>query len=180
MTKSTEQHYATWPTAWGPMGGVWGADGLERIVLPHYQPDELTALLAWEHPKAVKDDRPFEALISRCRDYFNRKSVDFLDIPCRMPAEGTLAERVYRQCRLIPPGQTRSYTQLATLIGQPDSARAVASALGRNNVPLVIPCHRVRYADGKLGGFSAPGGVQVKQRLLELEKSATPFVNGQP
>jgi len=162
-------YYASWPTAWGAMGGVWGEAGLRRIILPHYQPDELLALLAWEHPNATRNDQPFELLAQRCRDYFNGKGADFADIPCEMPDEATLAGQVYRQCRLIPYGTTLSYTQLATILNKPEAPRAVASALGRNNIPLVIPCHRVRYADGKLGGFTAPGGVAFKQRMLELE-----------
>lgn len=172
MSKKT-LYFSAWPTAWGPMGGVMGPAGLERIILPHYQLKDLLELLAWEHQGAVRDDKPFEPLIALCRDYFNGKVVSFDTIACAVPAETTLGGLVLRACRAIPYGQTRSYHALAQIIDRPDSARAVAAALGKNSIPLVIPCHRVTYADGSLGGFSATGGVQIKQRMLDLESKAS-------
>lgn len=171
--KTKDLHYATWPTAWGAMGGVWGEKGLRRIVLPHYQPDELLQLLAWEHPKATRDDKPFEPLIQLCRDYFNGKNADFAEILCDLPGEGTFAGIVYRKCRTIAYGQTRSYLALAEMINKPDAARAVATMMSKNAIPLVIPCHRVINTGGGLGGFSAPGGIDTKKRMLDLEKRST-------
>jgi len=151
-TKTTKDlYYSAWATAWGPMGAVMGAEGLRRIVLPHYPLKDLLALLAWEHPGAVKDDKPFDALTERTRDYFNGKSADFNDLACDLPGEGSLGGLVLRACRKIPYGQTRSYHVLAETISRPDAARAVAAALGKNSIPLVVPCHRVTYADGRLG-----------------------------
>ncbi len=169
-TNSNDVCFASWPTAWGVMGGVWGAKGLRRIVLPHYQPKDLLDLLAFEHPQAAQNVAPFEPLIALCRDYFNGKLVDFSAVPCELPPTSTLSGQVLAQCRLIEYGKTRSYSAIAQLIGRPDAARAVAAALGKNAIPLVVPCHRVMYADGRLGGFSALGGVEVKKRMLELEK----------
>jgi methylated-DNA-[protein]-cysteine S-methyltransferase len=170
-TKTTQDlYYSAWATAWGPIGAVMGAGGLRRLVLPHYQLKDLLALLAWEHPGAAKDDKPFEGLVERTRDYFNGKNVDFGEVVCDLPGEGTLGGLVLRACRKIPYGQSRSYHILAETIGRPDAARAVAGALGKNNIPLVVPCHRVTYADGRLGGFSAPGGTDLKQRMLNLER----------
>lgn len=170
MTDSAQLRYAVWPTAWGPMGAVAGEQGLVRLVLPHYSLGDLKALLAFEHAGSVEDAAPFAPLVELSRQYFNGKPVSFDAIPCQLPAENSFGGKVLRHCRAIPYGQTRSYTQLATLIGNPDAARAVAAALGKNCVPLVIPCHRVLYAGGKLGGFSAPGGIELKQRMLRLEQ----------
>jgi methylated-DNA-[protein]-cysteine S-methyltransferase len=172
MTAKSNQptFYAVWATAWGPMGGVWNEYGLARVVLPHYQPDELDQLLAWEHKGCVKDDRPFERLIQLSRDYFNARPADFSEIPCDWPKESTFAGMVLRACRKIPYGNTRSYSSLAEEINQPEAARAVATALGKNRIPLVIPCHRVTYAGGGLGGFSAAGGPDLKRRMLAMEK----------
>jgi len=161
--------HAVWPTAWGPIGGVAGAGGLRRLVLPHYQADQLADLLAWEHPATVRDLGPFEHIIELTRAYFNARCVSFDDVACELPGEGTFGGKVLRACRTIRYGQTPSYGELARLIGQPDASRAVAGALGKNDIPLVIPCHRVTYAGGGLGGFSAPGGVEVKRRMLALE-----------
>jgi len=164
--------WATWTTAWGRMGAVVGGAGLRRVVLPHYTPDDLKALLGWEHPGAVFDQSPFEQLIELTRRYFNGRPTDFGEVACDLPSPGTFAGMVMRACRAIPYGQTRSYLQVATMVDRPDSARAVATAMGRNAVPLVIPCHRVVYADGRPGGFSAAGGQELKQRMLSLEAGA--------
>ncbi len=82
------------------------------------------------------------------------------------------AKRVLEACRRIPYGKTRSYAQLAAAAGAPGAARAVGRVMAGNRVPLVIPCHRVVGSGGKLGGFSAPGGLETKQRLLDLEARA--------
>jgi len=77
---------------------------------------------------------------------------------------------VWQATRLIPYGETRSYLWVAVQIGKPGAARAVGQALGRNPLPVIIPCHRVIASDGGLGGFT--GGLVMKRRLLELETSA--------
>ena len=168
-TRSLPQSYAVWPTAWGPMGAVAGPGGMVRVVLPHYQVDDLRALLAFEHPDAVEDPAPFERLVALSQEYFNGREVSFDEVPCVLPPEKRFTGRVLRACRRIPYGQRRSYSWVAAAAGNPDAARAVAAALGRNPLPLVVPCHRVTYAGGGLGGFSAPGGVVLKQRMLALE-----------
>ncbi len=148
-----------------------GPNGLIRFVLPEYQRDDLCDLLAWEHAGARRDDNAFGRVVELTRDYFNGKAVDFTEIACDLPAENTFAGMVLRACRTIPYGQTRSYLSLAEQINRPDAARAVATTLGKNNIPLIIPCHRVIYSDGRIGGYSAPGGPEMKKRLLDLEKS---------
>lgn len=162
---------AVWPTAWGAMGAVSVAGRLVRTVLPHYQPDDLRQLLAFEHSPSREDAGPLAELIELTRAYFNGRPVGFDQIDCDLPAETTFTGRVLRACREIPYGNTLSYSQLAAAAGSPDGARAAAAAMGRNPLPLVIPCHRVIYADGRAGGFSAPAGVQQKRRMLALESA---------
>lgn len=164
--------YAVWPTAWGPMGAATVARGICRVELPHYPANPLRELLAWEFPGAAQDEAPFEQLVALSREYFNGKGADFASIACELPGEGSFAGKVLRACRAIPYGRTQSYHALAESIGRPDAARAVAAALGANPVPLVVPCHRVTYADGRIGGFSAAGGEELKRRMLELERGA--------
>jgi methylated-DNA-[protein]-cysteine S-methyltransferase len=76
---------------------------------------------------------------------------------------------VYAATRTVAPGSTVTYGDVARQIGRPDGARDVGAALARNPFPIVVPCHRVVGSDGKLTGFSAPGGVATKRRMLELE-----------
>lgn len=103
------------------------------------------------------------------REYFSGKRREF-DLP--LAPSGTAFQRVvWRKLREIPYGATISYGELARRVGDPKASRAVGSANGKNPLPIVVPCHRVIAADGKLGGFG--GGLPVKRALLELEaKSA--------
>jgi len=78
-------------------------------------------------------------------------------------------KKVWRELSKIPKGETRTYKEIAIAIGHPKSARAVANACGKNLQPIKIPCHRVIRSDGKLGGYSAPGGTATKRRLLKEE-----------
>jgi methylated-DNA-[protein]-cysteine S-methyltransferase len=98
-------------------------------------------------------------------------AVDLSDVPLNMDAVEPFERRVYDVARTIPVGQTLTYGQIATRLGDRLLARDVGQALGRNPFPIVVPCHRVLAANGKLGGFSAPGGVATKQRLLEIEQA---------
>ncbi len=172
MPSAKNLYYFVWPTAWGPMGAVAGDKGIRRIVLPHYTQDDLAALLAWEHPGAVEGREPFERLVELSRAFLNGKRVDFADVDIDLPSGESFSGVVYRACRSIPYGQTLSYSALAKQIGRPDAARAVATAMSKNPTPLIVPCHRVIYADGRAGGFSAEGGEALKRRLLVLEAGA--------
>ena len=84
---------------------------------------------------------------------------------------GDFELRVYTATRALDPGRTCTYGEMARALGEPAALRAVGQALGHNPWPLVVPCHRVLAAGGKLGGFSAPGGSETKRRLLVLEAS---------
>ena len=160
---------AVWTTAAGAMGAVKGAGGLVRIVLPHYSPADLKDLLRFEPPGSIESLDEFVDLVELSRAYFNGQVVRFDDVACDLPSAKTFTGRVLRACRGIPYGQTRSYSWLANAVGKPSGARAVAAALGRNSLPLVIPCHRVIHAGGAIGGFSAAGGVELKRRMLAIE-----------
>ena len=86
-----------------------------------------------------------------------------------LAASGTVWQKeVWEALRSIPFGETRSYSQVADMVGRPGAARAVGGANGCNRLPLVVPCHRVISADGSLGGFN--GGLHLKKKLLEHER----------
>ena len=79
--------------------------------------------------------------------------------------------KVWKELLKIPSGETRTYKEIAILIGSPNSARAVANACAKNPYPILVPCHRVIRSDGSLGGYSARGGVNKKKKLLEQERN---------
>lgn len=108
----------------------------------------------------------------RLEAYAGHGLEDLTTIPYVDPAKTTFHAAVIRACRGIRPGETLTYGELATVAGSPGASRAVGNCMARNPLPLLIPCHRVVAADGRLGGFSAPTGLSMKTRLLELEASA--------
>lgn len=108
-------------------------------------------------------------IIRRVQKHLQGDLQDFRDIPVILEGVSPFVLKVYEAAREIPPGQTVTYADLANTLGQPAAARAVGQALGRNPIPLIIPCHRVLAAHGKPGGFSAPGGRATKAKLLAIE-----------
>ena len=93
-----------------------------------------------------------------------------------MNLDGTIFQQlVWREISKIPYGETRSYKQIAIDIGHPNSSRAVANACASNPNPIIIPCHRVIRSDSNLGGYSGPGGISEKKRLLKNENNETKF-----
>jgi methylated-DNA-[protein]-cysteine S-methyltransferase len=94
---------------------------------------------------------------------------DFLDVDVADEPLTPFQRRVVHRCRRIPYGRTLSYGELAAQAGRPGAARAVGRVMSTNRFPLVVPCHRVLAANGRLGGYSAPSGLTMKRRLLALE-----------
>ncbi len=93
----------------------------------------------------------------------------FRGITVDLDDAGQFARQVYEAAREIPAGETRTYGELACAVSRATAARAVGQALARNPIGLIIPCHRVLAAAGRLGGFSAHGGRATKARLLAIE-----------
>lgn len=94
---------------------------------------------------------------------------DFSAIPIDLGSLGKFERAVLDATFSIPPGETRTYGEIACAVGSPGAARAVGRALGANPIPIIVPCHRVLGANGKSGGFSAPGGTAAKLKILEIE-----------
>jgi len=112
-------------------------------------------------------------LVGRLQAYASGRRDDFLDIEVD-PGRSTDFQRcVLDCCRRIPFGTTITYSELAARAGRQGAARAVGNCMAGNRIPLVIPCHRIVAANGKLGGYSAPGGIDLKLRLLEMEALAS-------
>jgi methylated-DNA-[protein]-cysteine S-methyltransferase len=108
-------------------------------------------------------------LVKRLQAYAGGQPVDFGDVDVELGQKTEFQRRVIRYCRGIPFGRTMTYAQLAAQAGCPGAARAVGNCMACNRIPLVIPCHRVLAAGGRLGGYSAPGGISLKRQLLALE-----------
>ena len=158
-------------TAIGGCGLVWSGRGVAGVQLPEKSERPTRARLARRFPDAREAAPPPEvaraigdvvALLGGERKDLGSIAVDLDGIP-------EFDCRVYEVARTIPPGGTLSYGEIAAQLGDRKVAREVADALSRNPVPLIVPCHRVLAAGGKMGGFSAPGGVRTKLRLLSIE-----------
>jgi len=166
----SESFYALFDTAIGRCALVWRGGLVVGAALPESSDDKARASLARRFPGAVEaEPPPFAAeAIKRIARLLAGGKIDLGEI--KLDPEGSAFERnVWQAARRIPCGEVRSYGDIAREIGAPGAAQAVGLALGRNPVPIVIPCHRVLAADGRSGGFSAPGGVATKFRILEIE-----------
>ena len=164
-----ELKYITFNTDAGWLGILGSAKGLLSTTLPQHSAEEALQRLGDDINQAVWSPRQFEDLVERFKIYFSGHRVAFpdeLDLSRATPFQ----REVWEVTRLIPYGETRSYGWVAEQIKKPRAVRAVGQALGKNPLPIIIPCHRVITSDGKLGGFSE--GLEMKRFLLRLETSA--------
>ncbi|RKY02473.1 hypothetical protein DRP77_07865, partial [Candidatus Poribacteria bacterium] len=114
-------------------------------------------------------DEGFDEAIELARRYFLGERVEF-DLKLDLSLGTPFMRKVWEAVRAIPYGEVRTYGWVARTIGSPRAFRAVGMALARNPLPLIVPCHRVIGSDGTLKGFTAPGGIEMKRRLLEHER----------
>ncbi len=165
-------YYTVFNTAAGWVGILGSGSGLRRTTLPEQSERAVLETLTDSLKNAVESPQYFTDLLERYREYFTGHRVEF---PDRLDFTGAtpFQQSVWQATRLIPFGQTRSYTWIAARAGNPKAPRAAGQALGRNPLPIIVPCHRVLAADGGPGGFS--GGLKMKRWLLELE--ANPLGN---
>jgi methylated-DNA-[protein]-cysteine S-methyltransferase len=156
----------------GWFGAAWGDQGLAALTFGHEDRNQarldLQRLGTLEKPLGGYDDAWFD-LIPRLRAYCDGQSDNFLDIPLDLTDLTDFRRRATLTCRQISWGNTCTYGELASRIGSPRAARAVGSVMARNRLPIVIPCHRVLGTAERLVGYSAPGGLDMKRRLLHLE-----------
>jgi len=185
--------YAIFKTKWGYFGLAGTEYALCRTQLPGPKPEKVKALLLKNLPlpnqapsikhrasgieyqaSSIEFDKTFfKTLQEQITAYFEGAYVNFSrDIPLALDGFSSFGISVLTTCRDIEFGQTITYGRLAKKSGRPNASRAVGSTLAKNPLPLLIPCHRVIRSDGKMGGFSAPGGVILKKKMLELECEA--------
>jgi methylated-DNA-[protein]-cysteine S-methyltransferase len=168
--------YALFETAIGTCGIAWKNGDAPLIIsfnLPEKTEAETELRIARKGTRTASIPRSIELVIDKACRHLARDLQDFRDTPIDWDRFEPFARRVYKIAIQIPAGQTRTYGQLAKELGEPQAAQAVGKALGNNSIPLIIPCHRILAAGGKLGGFSAPGGLLTKENLLMIEGATT-------
>ncbi|CEG08297.1 Methylated-DNA--protein-cysteine methyltransferase [Afipia felis] len=164
--------YAIFETRSGFCGIAWSESGVTRFQLPtsNAAATERLLLRRMARAQAAEPTPEIAGVIETVRRYFEGGEVDFSDLNLDLDGQDDLFKRIYALARRLPWGQTTTYGALAKEIdADPRLARDVGQAMAKNPIPLIIPCHRVLAAGGKVGGFSAPGGAASKVRMLELE-----------
>ncbi|HXV31485.1 MAG TPA: methylated-DNA--[protein]-cysteine S-methyltransferase [Sinorhizobium sp.] len=166
------QHYLVFDTAGGFCGIAWSASGITRFQLPTKSAETTERQLRRRLPGGERGTPPpaVEEAVGAVKRYFEGRETDFSKFRLDLDEQDPFFRQIYAAARKIPWGQTTTYGALAKEIGAgPEAARDVGQAMARNPVGLIIPCHRVLAAGGKIGGFSAPGGSSTKRHMLELE-----------
>ena len=166
--------YTLFETVIGWAGVAWGSSGLVGMHLPDVDAETARRSFLRKLSNATEaEPTPAVAkVIADVRELLSGKSVDLLDAPLDIARVPEFNAKVYAIARAIPPGETLTYGEIATRLGDKLLARDVGAAMGANPWPIVVPCHRVTAAGGKLGGFSARGGADTKLRLLTIEGAA--------
>lgn len=150
-------------TPLGAMMSRWTETGLYSL---DWNVDESVELCETESSRCL------DALLN---EYFQSGVAEFEPLTLDPHGWSDFNRSVYQACRQIPAGRTTTYKQLAIDAGSPGASRAVGAAMARNRILLVIPCHRVLSTGGGLRGFSAPGGLETKRYLLDLEDKQSRF-----
>ena len=163
--------YALFETPIGWAGIAWREAGLVGVHLPERDPEVARRSFLRRFPEITEAQPPaaIAETIAAIRRLLAGEAVDLSAVPLDLSQTPAFHAKVYEIARAIPPGETLTYGQVAERLGDKLLARDVGQALGKNPWPIVVPCHRVVAAGGKLGGFSARGGVNTKLKLLAIE-----------
>jgi len=174
MTADTAPCFAVFDAPIGPCGIAWTEQAIVAFTLPERTAEKTAARLRRRWPAAVQASPPawVTATIDKVLRLLHGDKVDLSDVPLDLATSPGFHRRVYEVARAIPAGHTMTYGEIAKRLGVPHESREVGQALGRNPIAVIVPCHRVLGADGKMGGFSATGGVATKRRILEIEGAA--------
>jgi methylated-DNA-[protein]-cysteine S-methyltransferase len=168
------QAFALFDSPIGTCGIAWNAKGIAGFQLPSATAQATRSRMQQRWAEAIESAPPpgVQRVIDRVLSLLNGEAIDLSDIPVDLADAPEFHRKVYEVARTIPPGRTMTYGEIAKRLGVPHESREVGQALGRNPIAIIVPCHRVLGADGKMGGFSASGGVATKRRILEIEGAA--------
>jgi methylated-DNA-[protein]-cysteine S-methyltransferase len=167
-----ESRYQVFETVGGFCGVAWNSVAITRFQLPSRTAAASERALLRRLPGVEPGTPPpmLTDLIAAVKRYFEGERIDFSDVALDLGGQDEFFARIYAAIRRVGWGETTTYGAVAKALGAgPEAARDVGQAMARNPVPLIIPCHRVLAAGGKVGGFSAPGGSVAKAHMLELE-----------
>jgi methylated-DNA-[protein]-cysteine S-methyltransferase len=161
--------FTLFDTEIGRCGIAWGPRGIRAVSLPEKDDRATRARLLRKCPGAHEAAPPaaVQGVIDGIVALIRGEAVDFSAVELDMPGLSDFARQVYAIARTVPPGATITYGEIAARLGV--EARDVGQTMGQNPCPVIVPCHRVIAAGQKAGGFSAPGGVDTKLRLLAIE-----------
>lgn len=163
--------FALFETAIGRCAIAWSERGIAGVQLPEGSERATKSRMLRRFP-AAREAAPPASVERTIADIVALLGGERRDLSCAVldiEAVPDFNRRVYAIARTIPAGGTMTYGEIAERLGDRQLARDVAQALSQNPFPIIIPCHRVMAAGGKMGGFSAPGGVRTKLRLLSIE-----------
>jgi methylated-DNA-[protein]-cysteine S-methyltransferase len=166
--------FTLFDTPIGTCSLVWKDATIVGLRLPEASAAATRTRLKRRWPEAEEQTPPaaMQAVIDRVLALLAGETIDLSDVPLDFGEAPDFHKRAYDVARGIPPGQTLTYGEIAKRLGAPHESREVGQAMGKNPVAIIMPCHRVLGADGKMGGFSATGGVAIKRRILEIEGAA--------
>ena len=167
-----ESGFALFDTAIGTCALAWGPRGLIGVQLPEDNGEAATRTRMRRRFADLPESAPPESArqaIAAIQGLLNGTSDDLNHIALDMSRVSEFHQRIYAIARRIPPGQTRTYGDIAAELGDKGLSRAVGQAMGHNPFAPVVPCHRVLAAGNKPGGFSAGGGALTKLRMLDIE-----------
>jgi methylated-DNA-[protein]-cysteine S-methyltransferase len=164
-------NFTLFETAIGWAGLAWGEHGLVGVHLPERESDTARRSFQRRFPEALEAAPPelLSPVIEGIRALMRGEKADMTGAELDLDRVSAFNAQVYAIARRIPPGETLTYGEVAVKLGDRLLARDVGAALGQNTWPIVVPCHRVTAAGGKLGGFSARGGARTKLKLLAIE-----------
>jgi methylated-DNA-[protein]-cysteine S-methyltransferase len=163
--------YTIFDTTLGRCGITWSDSGIVGVQLPESREIETRRRTLRQYPDARERQPPrdVEAAINSIASLLRGHATDFSDIVLDMSGVPPFNRRVYEFARTIPRGESRTFAEVAARLGASGASHAVAQAIGRNPLTIIVPCHRVLAAAGEADGFCANGGVVTKRRLLSLE-----------
>jgi methylated-DNA-[protein]-cysteine S-methyltransferase len=166
------QSYHVFETTMGFCAIAWSDAGVARFQLPAKTADAAERLMRRRAFGAEPGAPPesIAAVVEAAKRYFAGEEMDFSQVQVDLAGQDAFFAQIYGALRQVGWGRTTTYGALAKEVGAGrEAARDVGEAMAKNPAPLIIPCHRVLAAGGKIGGFSAPGGSKTKARMLELE-----------
>ena len=163
-----ERSFILFRTKLGWMGLVGSERGVERIYLPEPSREDLRQRIGKQFPDSREGGPFLEQAKEEILEYFEGRRTRFA-MPLDLSSATPFQRKAYQLMLAIPFGKVHTYRWLAEKMGNPTGLRAVGNANGKNRWPLVVPCHRIVGSDGRLTGFSAPGGLKLKAELLKLE-----------